>query len=110
MECPTWPFPRVDFYIDISDKMETVEKALLSFSAYDKTYARCLARVKKGMAMVRGGQADKVEYAEGFREILRSPNYGKYQSSSFNILRQLLGDRLKINPKAVDTYPPGYVL
>ena len=70
MECPTWPYPRVDIYIDISAEMETVGDALLSYTARDTEYGEGLARMKQSICAISGEQADRIPYAEGFLSIL----------------------------------------
>lgn len=105
MECPIWTYPRVDFYIDISDKMDLVEKALKTYCGIDEKYGNGLIKIKKGLAAVRGEQADRIQYAEGFLEVLKCQGY---ESMCFKVLSKLIGNRLRINPRAALTYQPAY--
>ena len=106
MECPTWPYPRVDIYIDISSEMETVRKALSSYTARDTKYGEGLARMKQSICAIRGEQADRIPYAEGFLSILCCPDM---DSLPFSTLKDIIGQKLKVNPRARDTSMPAYL-
>lgn len=69
LECPSAPFPYVDFYINTSDTSETAEKALLCYCMKEESFGRGLAKTRRGLSLIRGEQADRVRFAEGFRTI-----------------------------------------
>ena len=103
MESPACPLPSVDFYINTTRTHGRCEKALLNYRLIDDAFGRGLAKTRRGLSLLRGEQANRVRYAEGFR-IVKSPG------TENMILPALLGKHFVISHAEETRQKPVYPL
>ena len=103
MESPSAPYPRVDFYVDVSDEIEDALAALLVYDRWNAGFGSGMAKTKRGLATLRGvlPVSRKCEYAEGFK-IVRA------EETRISCLPELLGERFSAVPFAHGYGPPAY--
>ncbi|MFH0796027.1 MAG: PIG-L family deacetylase [Candidatus Omnitrophota bacterium] len=77
MESPACPFPFVDIIVDIGGEFERVRKALMNYCLIDVAFGKGLVKTKKGLALLRGEQRDRVQYGEAFKLVKNGPLFKK---------------------------------
>jgi len=103
MESPACPFTSVDLCINTTSTEARCEKALLNYRLIDDAFGRGLAKTRRGLSLLRGEQANRARYAEGFR-IVESPG------TENMILPALLGKYLVISRTYETRQKPVYPL
>jgi len=98
MECPSAPYPRVDFYMDVSEEIEDALTALMVYDKWNPGFGSGMAKTKRGLAMLRGALpvSRACEYAEGFKVV-------RAEETRISCLPELLGERF-----SAVLFPHGY--
>ena len=93
MECPSAPYTRVDYYVNVDDTLEDALRALRVYNKWGPGFGDGMARTKQGLAMLRGALpvSMKCDYAEGFKLV-------RACESSISSLPLLLGSRFSAFP------------
>jgi len=103
MECPSAPYTRVDFYVDVSDTLADALDALLVYDKWNEGFGSVMAQAKGGLATLRGALrvTGACEYAEGFKIVKAHPG-------CISSLPDVLGPRFSAHPFPKGYGPPAY--
>ena len=103
MECPSAPYTRVDFFVNVTEELPDALRALRVYDKWREGFGSGMAKTKEGLATLRGvlPVSRKCEYAEGFKFV-------KIEETRISCLPEVLGDRFSAYPYPRGFGPPAY--